>query len=326
MASMYDEYERAVEGNRAHRARSPWGVVLGVVLGVFLLGGAAVVAAAIYAYRTAQNVVVDVMADVKEPEPATVIHLQSDRQAPVVVDLRSRSELRSLKHELRHELRHELSNVQRDKIRQAIREARATRTVHVTHINGEALRATEDALRETEYALQELEGKMSLSVDDKSLDLAISGSDDGAVFTLDVGGKTYTAWTESGDDGGRLHISTPEGESVFAAGEAAMDVPGWVPRYPGSSHPDRIFSGELEGKKGGAGVFRTDDSPLDVVGFYTKALEADGFEVSVQRLSLGHSDVQGSIVGTRESDGKTVTVVVAEDDGQSGVLTFWGQS
>lgn len=333
MASMYDEYERAVDGGRTKRS-SPWGVVLGAVLGLFLLGGAAVVALGLYALNTAQDVVVDVMADFDETGGPLVIELPSDRGEPTVIELDNLEELRNLKHRLRHELRHELRDVKRAEVRRAIRAGQAGhRTVDVSHITNEVLKATEEALRDVEGsmrdldpALQDVEGELTFSIDGESVKMEVFADDEAGTFLMEIGDRSYSVRLDGEDDGARLLFTTPEGESVLLAGAMAESAPAWVPLYPGSSHPDRVFSGEVAGKTGGAGLSMTEDSPLDVVGHFTEALEGEGFDVSIERLSLGRSDVQGSIVGTRESDGRTVAVVVAEDAGQTKILTFWGET
>jgi hypothetical protein len=174
--------------------------------------------------------------------------------------------------------------------------------------------------------LQDLEGALRFSIDGEEIKMDLLGGEDFGVFTVDVGEQSFSVRVEGEDDGARLILHTPDGESVFEAGERAQSAPGWVPRFPGSSHPDRVFSGDVAGKIGGADLSLTDDSPLDVVRYFTEALEADGYDVKVERLSLGHSDVQGSIMGTRQSDGRTVAVVVVEEDGETKVLTLWGES
>lgn len=290
MASKYDEYERSLTG-KVDRGLSPLGWVLAAVLGVFVLGGVAFAAVAAIAVNEARN---------------TVVEFVGEEDAPTVVRI---EEMRELRHQLRHELRH----ADRERVRAAAEVARALAAAQVT----------EDVMRELEDSF---EGSLTFSIDGETISLDMFGDEDGAVFTMDLGDETYSVKIEGEDEGARLILSTPEGESVFEAGETAEAAPGWVPRYPGSSHPDRVFSGETSGKSGGADLSVTDDAPLEVVQHFTDALEAQGFEVMVERLSLGHSEVQGSIVGKRESDGKSVAVVVVEEHGETKVLTLWGDA
>ena len=259
MASKYDEYERSLTG-KVDRGLSPLGWVLAAVLGVFVLGGVAFAAVAAIAVNEARN---------------TVVEFVGEEDAPTVVRI---EEMRELRHQLRHELRH----ADRERVRAAAEVARALAAGQVT----------EDVMRELEDSF---EGSLTFSIDGETISLDMFGDEDGAVFTMDLGDETYSVKIEGEDEGARLILSTPEGESVFEAGETAEAAPGWVPRYPGSSHPDRVFSGETS-------------------------------EVMVERLSLGHSEVQGSIVGKRESDGKSVAVVVVEEHGETKVLTLWGDA
>jgi hypothetical protein len=236
----------------------------------------------------------------------TVVEFVGDEDTPTVIRI---EEMQELRHQLRHELRH----ADRERVRAA---AEMARTLAAAQVTEEVMRELQDSF----------EGSLTLSIDGETISLDMFGDEDGAVFTMDLGDEVYSVKIEGADEGARLILSTPEGESVFEAGETAEAAPSWVPRYPGSSHPDRVFSGEMAGKSGGADLSVTTDAPLEVVQHFTDALEGEGFEVMVERLSLDHSEVQGSIVGKRESDGKSVAVVVVEEHGETKVLTLWGDS
>jgi hypothetical protein len=196
----------------------------------------------------------------------------------------------------------------------AIAQARASSAGLANQIRQEVLRELED----------EFEGSMTFVVDGQTLQFDMSGDQDGAVFLLEAGSKSYSLEIDNEGDGARLLLTTPDGVSEFKAGSAADAPPSWVPRYPGSAHPEAVFSGDVRGTEGGAEFSVTDDSPMAVVQHLTQALEADGFEVRIEQISLDEDLVQGSLVGTREADGSAVVVVVSEEDGQTKVLTLWG--
>jgi hypothetical protein len=295
MASVYDEYERSL-GGKWRKRLSPLAWVAMSVVGLFLLGGIAFAGVAAFALNQAQDVVVDVIESSDEP---IVVRLDGVRTM--------RHELRAMKHELRHELRH----AEREAL---LAKAEAARAISASQI-------AEDVMRELE---QEFEGQFTFSVDGETIELDMFGSEEWAAFSLDVGEKSYSLTIEGEDEGARLILTTPEGESVFKAGDAAETAPSWVPRYPGSAHSDAVFSGEVSGRAGGAELTVTSDSPLAVVEQLTEAFEAEGFDVTVERLSLGHSEVQGSLIGTRESDGKSVAVIIVEEHGETKILTLWG--
>ena len=326
MASVYDEYERSLTGKWRDKM-TPWKWILTAMVAVLLLGGAAVAAVALFAVNTAHEVVVDVMADLE------------DTGGTVVVEIDDLHELRNIRDQVRRELREELRHTSRHSAREAVERVRVK--AEVVRVKAEAARLKgdvevihaheiqADVMHEVQAALaglQDLEGALSLSIDGETITMDLLGDENGGIFTMDVGEQSYSVRLEGEDDGARLILNTPDGESIFEAGESAQSAPSWVPRFPGSSHPDRVFSGDVAGKTGGADLSLTDDSPLDVVRHFTEALEADGYDVNVERLSLGHDDVQGSIVATRQSDGRTVAVVVVEEGGETKVLTLWGES
>jgi hypothetical protein len=326
MASVYDEYERSLTGKWRDKM-TPWKWILTAMVAVTLLGGAAVAAVALFAVNTAHEVVVDVMADL------------DDIDGNVVIEIDDLHEVRNIRDQIRRELREELRHSSRHSARESAERARAlaevarvkaevarvkgdVKVIHAHEIQAEVMHEVQAALA----GLQDLEGAMSFSIDGETVTMDLFGDDTGGVFTVDVGERSYSVRIEGEDEGARLILNTPDGESVFEAGESPQGAPSWVPRFPGSSHPDRVFSGDVAGKTGGADLSVTDDSPLDVVRHFTEALEADGYDVKVERLSLGHNDVQGSIIGTRQSDGRTVAVVVVEEHGETKVLTLWGES
>ena len=111
------------------------------------------------------------------------------------------------------------------------------------------------------------EGKVHFSSDDETVSVAIEGGE--------------------GEEGS-LTITTDEGTSSFGAG-IDVDLPSWLPIYPGSE-PQGTFSSETPDGRAGAYTIETDDSIDDVIDYYVDKLEGKGFQILQRaRTSLGAS-------------------------------------
>ena len=116
---------------------------------------------------------------------------------------------------------------------------------------------------------------------------------------------------------GRFTINTEDDNGRRASMEfgAAGKPPSWVPDYPGS-HPAYSIRGSAEGgDEGGNFTFTTDDSPSRVMDFYQDKIKEAGMETKVTSTT-GEG---GMIVASRDSDDRTLTVVVARNSGSTTV-------
>lgn len=123
------------------------------------------------------------------------------------------------------------------------------------------------------------------------------------------------------DDGGFLSISSPDGEMLFGAGDAAADLPDWVPVYPDARVTRELFSKRTETGRAGAVVLTTDASARDVVSWYGEALDEAGFRKSV--LVVGPHDDRGHLeVTSGRDEARKLSVVVGRDNDGSGRIVL----
>ncbi len=118
------------------------------------------------------------------------------------------------------------------------------------------------------------------------------------------GGATITMRDESGAE-----------TQVF--GDSGGDnIPSYIPRPRSASEPIGTFHSTQGDKVSGAFRFTTGDSVADVLDFYEKELEAIGFETSKATYSAGGQE-GGSVGGENQGDGRTLNIIVGQDDGQT---------
>lgn len=120
-----------------------------------------------------------------------------------------------------------------------------------------------------------------------------------------------TAWT---DDKFNLADLTPE------AGTEARgnDFPG-IPRPPTSN---RLLSAQIEGTPFGANVYRSKQSPANVVGFYDEEMGKRGWtaidpELTVQMAKRGEENTDGAIGRLYERQGVVLTLAANLDEGDT---------
>jgi hypothetical protein len=116
--------------------------------------------------------------------------------------------------------------------------------------------------------------------------------------------------TGSGEgEEGLMTITTPEGEARIGQGG---EIPDWVPTHPATSARQSVF--QTTGPSGEAGhVSLTVDADADaVVSYYKKALEDEGYEVSVSSFSSGQESV--SVVTGQKGGGSVVASVSDKGD------------
>jgi hypothetical protein len=117
---------------------------------------------------------------------------------------------------------------------------------------------------------------------------------------------------DADQDEGRVRITGDSGEDesfeLSFGGESAVEVPEWVPLYPGTEPTGGATMTKAGGVSGGFGL-ETPDAADKVVEFYRERLAEDGYELSVNTFATG-SETAGAIVsGTR--NGRTVGVHIS---------------
>jgi hypothetical protein len=118
---------------------------------------------------------------------------------------------------------------------------------------------------------------------------------------------------------GTVRFEGPEGESEFRVGSGAGgEIPDWLPIPKGAEVGEGVFSLDTPGGRSGSATLVTDDSVDDVVAFYRKALEGDGWKVS--RATYSGDMGEGATLNATSADGKrTLILGIARKDGHTTV-------
>jgi hypothetical protein len=121
-------------------------------------------------------------------------------------------------------------------------------------------------------------------------------------------GRVEIGGPAQGEDG-LMTITTPEGQTRIGQGG---EIPDWVPIHPATSAQQSVM--QTTGPSGEAGqVSLTVDADADdVVSYYKKTLESEGYEVSVASFSGGGESV--SIVTGQKGEGSVVASVSDKGD------------
>jgi hypothetical protein len=129
--------------------------------------------------------------------------------------------------------------------------------------------------------------------------------------------KTGKIITINADDvkNGKLTFSDDTGERVTFGAHSAVNLPAWLPSYPGSK-PEGTFSASGSGSEGGMAHFKTSDAGSKVLSYYQEALKNGGFKIT-STLSGDSGNSNGGVV-TAEDQGnqRTVMVTVSSSAGE----------
>ena len=131
--------------------------------------------------------------------------------------------------------------------------------------------------------------------------------------------KTGKLLTMNADDvkNGKLTFSDEgTGEKVTFGANSAVNLPAWLPSYPGSK-PEGTFSASGSGSEGGMAHFKTSDAGAKVLAYYQEALKSAGFKIT-STLSGDSGNSNGGVV-TAEDNGnqRSVMVTVSSTPGQA---------
>jgi hypothetical protein len=138
--------------------------------------------------------------------------------------------------------------------------------------------------------------------------------------------KTGKVITVNADNvkNGRMTISDEStGEKFSFNSNGALQLPAWLPSYPGSK-PEGTFSASGKGNEGGMAHFKTSDAGPKVLAFYQDALKSAGFKIT-STFSGDSGDSKGSMVTAEDTgNGRTVMVTVSSSggDGTDVSLTY----
>jgi len=131
--------------------------------------------------------------------------------------------------------------------------------------------------------------------------------------TTDEG--TVTMDADGGEEGGSLTMTGDKGEKVtFQGGQgAAKDLPSWVPVYPGGT-TEGAFDATTDTERSAAFTVKTQDSAAQVMEYYETQLKAAGLTTQKASFDAG-GNTSGTVSGTSADDKRTVSVMVAADQG-----------
>lgn len=127
-------------------------------------------------------------------------------------------------------------------------------------------------------------------------------------FETDEGEVTISA---TGDPEEGMLTVTKDGEEAmqFGSGEI-QDVPDWVPLYPGAEATGTYSASTPDGI-GGSFQMNSTDSVDDVLAYYVKQLEGDGW--SVQKTEYSGPDGKGGQV-IASMEGRTVMLILSSSE------------
>lgn len=196
-----------------------------------------------------------------------------------------------------------------------------------------------DAERNPAVAAAEMAVRFNPEVEvvDKDYDrgtITIRNKKTGEVFTLDAEdvkegrfsirnekGEEVTFQGKGSGDSGVFKMTTKDGEATWGTG-AAASMPAWLPEYPGTS-PLGSFSGSDGATQSGGYTFQTSDSVKDVMGFFQRRLEADGFEVNTSSFEQS-GVVAGGSVTAQGGAGREVNIgAMRDDEGRTAVTVTY---
>lgn len=127
-------------------------------------------------------------------------------------------------------------------------------------------------------------------------------------------------------DGGSLVIQADGDTFRFVAGSEADGMPGWVQRMEGMGQDPRpVYS--LDAPEGflGAVAWQGGESPQEILSFYKKWLEGEGFELRAEHRVRGDGEDRGSLWARNEESGRVVFLVAEQDGDMTDVLLGYGE-
>jgi hypothetical protein len=130
-------------------------------------------------------------------------------------------------------------------------------------------------------------------------------------FTTDEGEITVDA--SEMKESGSIKVTDDDGAVVFSTGGAVSeDVPSWVPVYPGTE-PSSRHTMRTEEEQTGGFELETSDSVKKALDFYKAALEAEGYQVTMNTFT--QDDSEGGMVNATHAEKSRNVVVIFNSEG-----------
>ncbi|NJL30000.1 MAG: hypothetical protein HC897_19960 [Thermoanaerobaculia bacterium] len=127
-------------------------------------------------------------------------------------------------------------------------------------------------------------------------------------------GEASVSFDTQGGQGGGVTVKTDKGETTLGA--TNLDLPEWVPIYPGANVGQGMFSARSAEGTMASFPITTSDASKDVMGYYEKVLKENGFEVQTQSYTSGE-DTLGMVIGENKSNNRTVNVVITRQNNET---------
>jgi hypothetical protein len=169
-----------------------------------------------------------------------------------------------------------------------------------------------------------------VEVDEGAGTMTIRNTKTGEIITVNFDDikEGRFSWTADGEEvsidvseaeSGTVKIESSDGDGFqLTTGDAVGgEIPDWVPVYPGTEPKNR---GSMKTNEMVSGNYTTttDDDVEKVLEYFRETLKSAGYEISVNTYSSDGAG-GGMINGSLSSEGKTVVVIIGQDDGATGI-------
>jgi hypothetical protein len=153
----------------------------------------------------------------------------------------------------------------------------------------------------------------------KTMTMNLEDAKNGKIVFEDDQNKQVEIQTRGEGEDAAVEIKSAEGIMRMGAA-ASVQLPDWLPSYPGAEGTGTFSVSGAEGKAGSC-AFKTSDSVDDVASFYEAALKEAGFEVQKTTTQIPG---QGTLImlGGTDKDGHRTAHVTAAASGEGTTINL----
>ena len=153
----------------------------------------------------------------------------------------------------------------------------------------------------------------------KTMTMNLEDARNGKIVFEDDQNKQVEIQTRGEGEDAAVEITSAEGTMRMGAA-ASVQLPDWLPSYPGAEGTGTFSVSGAEGKAGSC-AFKTSDSVDDVASFYEAALKEAGFEVQKTTTQIPG---QGTLImlGGTDKDGHRTAHVTAAASGEGTTINL----
>jgi hypothetical protein len=156
----------------------------------------------------------------------------------------------------------------------------------------------------------------------KSLTMNLAEAKNGKIVFQDDDNKNLEIQTQGEGDSASIQMRSPEGTVRMGAG--AVQLPDWMPAYPGATGTGS-FGVNANNGKAGTDTFETSDSVEEVASFYEKALKDGGFEVQKTTMQAPNQESMVILSGDARALKRTASATIASKEGKTVVSLMFEQ-